>query len=334
MMQAGRMNFATKEFAVKQVPVPTPGPGDVRVQVKAAGVCLSDVHLIGGLLRPRFLAGDEVTLGHEVAGVVESLGDGVTGIDVGTRVIVQAVKEVDGQINTLGVDYDGGWAEYLVVPAETLVPIPDTMPFDQAAVIPDAVSTPWSAIAFTGQIKAAESVGVWGIGGLGVHGVQLLRLVGAAPIIAIDPVQAARERALEFGADIALDPAQADFAEQIMAATGGRGLDVAIDFAGYAPVRQQALDCLRVGGRLVLVGISGGPITVANDASFQYSRKQIMGHYGSETWHVPELVKLVTLGRLDFSRSISNTFALADAAKAVHDLETKAGNPIRLVLVP
>ena len=334
MMLAGRMNYATKEFAVKHVPVPTPGPGEVRVQVRAAGVCLSDVHLIDGVIQPLFLAGDEVTLGHEVAGVVESLGEGVTGVELGTRVIIQAGKTVDGNLWTMGVDYDGGWAEYVLTPADTLVPIPDSMPFDQAAVIPDAVSTPWGAISWTGQVKAGEAVGVWGIGGLGAHGIQLLRLVGAAPIIAIDPVAAARERALEFGADIALDPTQADFAEQVTAATGGRGLDVAIDFAGFAPVRQQALDCLRVGGRLVLVGISGGPITVANDTSFQFTRKQILGHYGSEHHHAPELVKLVALGRLDFSKSISNTFALADAAKAVHDLETKAGNPIRLVLVP
>jgi len=334
MMLAGRMNYATKEFAVKQVPVPTPGAGEVRVQVKAAGVCLSDVHLIEGLLRPLYLPGDEVTLGHEVSGVVESLGDGVTDVAVGTRVIVQAGKEVDGKLLTLGVDYDGGWAEYLVVPAETLVPIPDTMPFDQAAVIPDAVSTPWGAIAWTGQVKAAESVGVWGIGGLGAHGIQLLRFVGAAPIIAVDPVPAARQRAMDFGADLALDPNQADFDEQMAAATGGTGLDVAIDFAGFAPVRKQALSCLHAGGRLILTGISGGPITVDSDAEFQYNRKQILGHYGSEPRHVPELVKLVTLGRLNFSKSISNTFSLADAAKAVHDLETKAGNPIRLVLVP
>ncbi|NYV75661.1 zinc-binding dehydrogenase [Streptomyces sp. UH6] len=333
-MLAGRMNFATRTFEVKEVPLPDPGPGEVRVRVRAAGVCLSDVHLIEGLLRPMLLQGDEVTLGHEVAGEVDVPGEGVTGAEPGTRVIVGAGKRVGEVVWTMGVDYDGGWAEYVVAPAEVLLPIPDSLPFEQAAVIPDAVSTPWAAVEWTGQVKAGEAVGVWGIGGLGAHGVQLLRFAGAAPIVAVDPVEAARERALEFGADLALDPADPDFDTRIAAATRGAGLDAAIDFAGVAPVRDQALRALGTGGRLVLVGISGGALTVENDGRFQYARKRILGHYGSEPRHVADLVRLVELGRLDFSRSVSGTLPLADAAQAVETLESKKGNPIRLVLIP
>ncbi|MGU3646520.1 alcohol dehydrogenase catalytic domain-containing protein [Microbacterium sp. C23T] len=333
-MLAGRMNFAAKAFAVNEITVPFPRPGEVRVRVRAAGLCLSDVHLIDGTLSPLLLPGDEVTLGHEVAGEVESLGDGVTGVAIGTRVIVGAGKVVDGVNWTMGVDYDGGWAEYVVVPADLLVPIPDSLPFEQAAIIPDAVSTPWGAIEWTGQVRQGESVGVWGVGGLGAHGVQLLRFAGAAPIVAVDPLEAARTRALEFGADLALDPADPEFAGQIGSVTAGRGLDVAIDFAGVAPVRAQALGALRVGGRLILVGISGKPFTVENDATYQYTRKQILGHYGSEDRHVGDLVRLFTLGRLDFSRSISGTFALSDAAEAVERLRDKRDTPIRFVLIP
>jgi D-arabinose 1-dehydrogenase-like Zn-dependent alcohol dehydrogenase len=334
-MLAGRMNFATKTFAVKEVPVPTPGPGEVRVKVRAAGVCLSDVHLIDGTLRPLLLPGDEVTLGHEVAGEVELLGDGIEdGPALGARVIVGAGKHIGEAVWTMGVDYDGGWAEYLVAPAQLLVPIPDDLPFEQAAIIPDAVSTPWGAIEWTGKVKAGESVGVWGVGGLGAHGVQLLRFAGAAPIIAIDPIPAARERALEFGADLALDPADPDFAQKMAGATKGTGLNVAIDFAGVAAVRSQALACLGFGGRLVVVGISGGELSVGRDAAFSYTRRQILGHYGYEERHVPELVRLTELGRLDFSRSVSDTIPLADAAQAVARLESKQGNPIRLVLIP
>ncbi|MGW0949480.1 zinc-binding dehydrogenase [Streptomyces sp. NPDC002623] len=333
-MLAGRMNFATKSFAVTEVPVPTPGPGEARVKVRAAGVCLSDVHLIQGVLSPLLLAGDEVTLGHEVAGEVDVLGDGVTGPAPGTRVIVGAGKHVGDAVWTMGVDYDGGWAEYVVAPVEELIPIPDSLPFEQAAIIPDAVSTPWAAIEWTGKIKQGESVGVWGIGGLGAHGIQLLRFSGAAPIIAVDPVPAARERALEFGADLALDPTDPEFAAKITTATNGKGLNVALDFAGVAPVRTQALASLGIGGRLVLVGISGGSFTVDSDVAFQYARKQILGHYGSEDGHVAELVRLAELGRLDFSRSVSATFPLAKAAEAIERLESKQGNPIRLVLIP
>nr|WP_167150153.1 zinc-binding dehydrogenase [Lysinibacter cavernae] len=333
-MLAGRLNVRTKEFSVKRVPVPVPGPGEVRVKVGAAGVCLSDVHLIEGLLTPQYLDGDEVTLGHEVAGTVEALGAGVESPPVGTRVIVQAGKKQGETVLTMGVDYDGGWAEYLVAPAVVMAPIPDDLPFDQAAIIPDAVSTPWGAIEWTGEVVAGESVGVWGVGGLGAHGIQLLRFVGASPLIAIDPIAEARERALEFGADIALDPADPEFAAKLGAATAGKGLDVAFDFAGVDPVRAQAIASLGLAGRLILVGLSGRPITIEDSTMFSYLRKQIRGHYGSEPQHVEQLIALAKNGRLEFSRSISGSIPLAEAADAVARLERKEGNPIRLVLVP
>ena len=333
-MVAGRLNVETGTFALKEVPVPEPGPGFVRVKVEAAGVCLSDVHLIQGLLRPKFLKGSEVTLGHEVAGTIDLPGPGVTSLAPGDRVVVQAGYEYKGVTLTMGVDYDGGWAEYLMVPAGVCVPLGNDIPFDQASIIPDAVSTPWAAIASTADVRAGEAVGVWGIGGLGAHGVQLLRLVGAAPIIAVDPIPEARERALELGADAALDPMAEDFAEAVKAATGGRGLDAALDFAGVDAVRSQALACLGVRGRLVLVGLSGKPVTIGDSTGFSYARKQILGHYGSEAHHVPQLVALTQLGRLDFAGSISARLPLAGAERAVKSLDAKEGNPIRIVLIP
>jgi threonine dehydrogenase-like Zn-dependent dehydrogenase len=333
-MLAGRMNFAARAFTVREVPVPVPGPGEVRVRVRAAGVCLSDVHLTQGLFSPPLLKGDEVTLGHEVAGEVDAVGRDVAGIAPGTRVTMAAGNKIDGVTSTMGVDYDGGWAEYVVVPASVLCPIPGHLPFEQAAIIPDAVSTPWGAIEWTGKVRPGESAGVWGIGGLGAHGVQLLRFAGAAPVIAVDPMPAARERALQFGADLALDSADPQFAAMMADATHGTGLDVAFDFAGFAPVRAQALDSLGPGGRLVLVGVSGGPLTIENDAYFQWPRKQILGHYGYEERHIGQLVRLIELGRLDLARSVSDTLPLTAAAEAVERLESKQGSPIRLVLIP
>ena len=137
---------------------------------------------------PLFLTGDAVTLGHEVAGTVAEPGDGVTGATVGQRVLLQAGEEEDGWVHTRGVDYDGGWAEYALATVGTLVPVPDGMPLEQACIVPDAVSTPWGSIVRTAGVRAGQPVGVWGIGGLGAHAVQLLRLAGAAPIVAVDPV--------------------------------------------------------------------------------------------------------------------------------------------------
>ena len=333
-MLAGRLNVDRHHFEVREVPVPLPGPGEVRVRVEAAGVCLSDVHLVQGLLRPLMLQSDEVTLGHEVAGTVELHGDQVTSPAVGTRVVVLAGREIDGVVHTMGVDYDGGWAEYVVVPAPLLVPIPDALSFDEAAIIPDAVSTPWAAITTTAAVRPGQAVGVWGVGGLGAHAVQLLRFAGAAPIVAIDPVLQARERARALGADAALDPGADDFAAQVHDVTRGKGLAVAFDFAGVDVVRQQAASSLGPNGVLVLVGLSGTPITIAGSSAFTYRQQQIRGHYGSRPRDIVDLVRLVELGRLDFSRSVSATLPLADAAEALRRLERKEDNPIRLVLHP
>ncbi|MPZ84318.1 MAG: alcohol dehydrogenase catalytic domain-containing protein [Actinophytocola sp.] len=347
-MLAGRLEISTRKFTVREVPVPEPGPGQVRIRVRAAGVCLSDVHLIDGSLTPPFLDGDEVTLGHEVAGEIDVLGPGVLAPwQVGQRVVLQAGEHCGRcpncvrsrqpcvAVRTRGVDYDGGWAEYALASHHTLVAIPDELPFEQAAIVPDAVSTPWGAVAMPGKAAApGRPAGVWGVGGLGAHAVQLLRLVGAAPIIAVDPLPAARERALEFGADASLDPAAPDLREQVLALTGDAGLDVAYDMAGVGAVREQAARCLGIGGRLVLVGLTPEPLALKDSIGLSFRGQQIMGSYGSGPGAVEQLIELARFGRLDLSRSISATMPLAEAADAVARLADKTGNPIRIILVP
>ncbi len=333
-MLAGRLNVKTRAFFVEEVPTPRPGPGEVLVKVEAAGVCLSDVHLIDGTLTPLYLRGDTVTLGHEVAGVVAEPGAGVTRWRPGQRVLLQAGEERDGVVWTRGVDYDGGWAEYAVAAESTLVEIPDGLPFEQAAIIPDAVSTPWAAITATARAEPARPAGVWGAGGLGVHGVQLLRLVGAAPIIAVDPLPEARERALAFGADMAFSSDDPELPARVRGETGGAGLAAAFDFAGAPAVREQAVRCLGPGGRLVLVGLTDKPLTISDGTAFSYFQQQVLGHYGSSDEHVVQLVELVRRGRLDFSRSVSGVLPLAEAQEAVDRLLRKEGNPVRLILRP
>ena len=334
-MLAGRLNVAARSFDLREIPIPDPGNGQVRIQVEAAGVCLSDVHLIDGTLNPVHLHGDEVTLGHEVAGTIEALGAGVEGLQEGQRVLLQAGEQTrDGTILTRGVDYDGGWAEYAVARHDTVLPIPDGMPFEQACIVPDAVSTPWAAVSETAGTRPGEAVAVWGVGGLGAHAVQLLRLIGAAPIIAVDPVEGARVRATRLGADVALDPTDPGFRDGVMAATDAKGLDVAFDFAGVAAVRDQAFGVLGQFGRLVLVGLANAPVTLPHDTFFSYMQQRVLGSYGSRPEHVEQLVTLVRRGRLDLSTSVSDVLPLSEAATAVERLERKEGNPIRLILKP
>ncbi|WP_060902689.1 zinc-binding dehydrogenase [Streptomyces europaeiscabiei] len=350
-MLAGRLHLDTRTFAVEEVPLPVPGPGEVLVEVRAAGVCLSDVHLIDGSLSPAFpvdaVANSRaVTLGHEVAGVVHTLGPDVRGMWApGQRVVLQAGQACGEcgdclrrmscrQPLTRGVDYDGGWAQYAVAREDTLLPIPDGLPFDQASIIPDAVSTPYAAIVGTGAVRPAQAVGIWGAGGLGAHGIRLARMVGAAPIIAVDPLPTARERALAFGADVALDPTSAGFAEAVDQATGGRGVQVAFDFAGVPAARPQAAAALGPEGVLVLAGLTPEPIIIGDSLGFCFQGNQIRGHYGSGPEHVAELIRLASAGRIDLAPSITAHVPLADAPDAVARLEKKIGDPIRLVLTP
>jgi D-arabinose 1-dehydrogenase-like Zn-dependent alcohol dehydrogenase len=342
-MLAGRLDLGTLEFRVREVPVPEPGPGEVLVQVAAAGVCLSDLHLIDGTLPLR--RDGELTLGHEVAGTVAALGPGVE-LATGLRVCLQA-GQVCGtcdrcvrrrtpcrRVLTRGVDYDGGWAGYALARVDTVVPIPDELPFEQAAIIPDAVSTPYAAVVHTGQVRPAQAVAVWGVGGLGAHAVRVLRLVGAAPIIAVDPLPGARQRALDFGADLALDPADAEFERIVRAATGGAGVHTAFDFAGVQAVRRQAMPVLAREGTLVLVGITPEAVDLGDGIRFGVAQHGVRGHYGSGAEAVEELIALAGYGRLDLAPSISGRIPLADAAEAVRRLAEKDGDPIRLILQP
>ncbi|MGW5650638.1 zinc-binding dehydrogenase [Streptomyces humi] len=350
-MLAGRLRLDHRSFAVEEVPVPVPAAGEILVEVRAAGVCLSDVHIIDGSISP-FRPVDAVTrsgaltLGHEVAGVVHTPGPDLMGTwSPGTRVVLQAGQSCHRcdaclrgfpcqQGRTLGVDYDGGWAEYVIAREDTLVRLPDNLPFEQAAIIPDAVSTPYSAVVDVGAVRPGQSVGIWGVGGLGAHGVRVARLVGAAPVIAVDPLASARARALAFGADLALDPNAPDFADSVMKATGGEGLDVAFDFAGFPAVRDQALAVLGFAGALVLAGLTPAPVTIADSVGFSYRRNQIRGHYGSSEHDLDRLVALTSAGRLDLAPSITARVPLENAADAVNQLEKKIGDPIRIVLVP
>ncbi|TCO62859.1 zinc-binding dehydrogenase [Actinocrispum wychmicini] len=346
-MLAGRLDLVTRDFAIEEVPIPEPGPGEVLVEVRASGVCLSDVHLIDGTLRP-VIRNNPITLGHEVAGVVHTLGSEIPpGITVGQRVLLQALQTCGACENcgvrrfpcqqpmTRGVHFDGGWAEYAIARVDTVVPIPDDLPFDQAAIIPDAVSTPYAAITTTAQVRPAQSVGAWGVGGLGAHGVQLLRMIGAAPIIAFDPLTAARERALAFGADVALDPTAPNFLDEVRRMTNGRGLDHTFDFAGVPAVRQQAQAALAAYGSLTLVGLTREPLTITDSAvPFSTRHQRLLGHYGSLPQHVDELVTLVEHHRLDLTKSISGHIPLAKAADAMQQLADKVNDPIRLILTP
>ena len=343
-MRAERFYADTKSVVLEDVPIPAPGPGEVLVKVAFCGICHSDVSLVNGTFpaqRP------VVTQGHEASGTIAELGPGVTGWSVGDRVVVAAGRPCLGCPNCLRGDlanclrmqlmafaYDGAWAEYTVAQVIGLTRVPDNVPLEQAAILADAVSTPFGAVVRTGKVVIGESVGVWGVGGIGTHIVQLSRLVGAAPIIAVDINAVVRDRAIELGADHAFDSADPDLLAKIADVTGGRKLDVAFDAVGLKATFEQALDALTVGGRLVGVGMSDQCPTVGPTSMFGLTRKQVLGHLGYQNADIETLARLVSLGRLDLSRSISRIIALEDIRDGIEMLERSDGNPIRILVAP
>ncbi|HEX3784807.1 MAG TPA: zinc-binding dehydrogenase [Pseudonocardiaceae bacterium] len=334
-MLAVRLDLTERRLRLETVPVPEPGPREVRVRVAAAGVCLSDVHLIDGSLTPTYLPDESVTLGHEVVGTIDAVGPGVRGWKPGLRVVLlPGHLRTDGAVLTRGVDFDGGWAQFVIARRDTLVRIPDGLPFEQAALLPDAVSTPWAAITSTARVQPGEAVGVWGIGGLGTHAVQLLRLIGASPVIAVDPRPSARERALSCGADATFAPDDQELDRFVATSTDGLGLNVAFDFAGVPRAREQALELLGRFGRFVLIGMTPEPMTISSSIRFSYLRQAVLGHYGSEMEHLEQLVGLAGRGDLDLSRSVTDVFDLADAERAVERLRDGDESTIRFILRP
>ena len=343
-MRAVRFDAASRALTVTDVPVPVPSPTEVLVRVEACGICLSDVHLIDGSLPGPLPV---VTLGHEAAGIVEQVGDLVQGWVPGQRVVLAGGRPcqhchacVRGRFEEceafeiMGFNYDGAWAQYVVVPAQTLTSIPDDMPFPEAAILADAVSTPYAALTERAGLRPGESIGLWGVGGLGVHAVQIARMVGAGPIIAVDPLESARERALSVGADVALDPTTEDVPARVRELTGGRGLNVAVDLVGANVVLKQAAACLGRFGRVVMVGLSLDTVELGPGVFFGVLGQSLLGHLGYSKRHLDELVDVVRLKRLDVSRSVSGLLPLDQTPAGVEQLQTKQGNPIRLVVQP
>jgi D-arabinose 1-dehydrogenase-like Zn-dependent alcohol dehydrogenase len=343
-MRAARFDAGTRELAVHEVPVPELLAHEVLVRVQACGVCLSDVHLIDGSL-PGTLP--VVTPGHEPAGVVEAVGVAVPYWQRGQRVVMAAGRpclacsncaggrpDACRAVQIMGFSFDGAWADFVAVPYAALSLVPDNVPIEQAAILADAVSTPYAALLERAQVRPAESVGIWGVGGLGIHAVKLARLLGAAPIVALDPRESARDRGIRAGADLAVDPTAGDAVAQVRALTGGDGLDVALDVVGSPTVLQQAEQCLGLAGRLVMVGMSLEPTTLGPGAVFSLQSQSLLGHLGYRKQHLDQLVRLVATGRLDVSDSVSDVLALDDIVDAVDRLATKRGDPVRLVIRP
>ena len=344
-MRAQRLDTATLTFEVTDVPTPTPGRGEVLIEVAFCGICHSDLSLLDGTFPA--MGPQVITQGHEASGVIAALGDEVVGWEVGDRVVPAAGRPCGvcpqckraqysacTQLQLMAFAYDGAWAQYTLAQAQGLTRIPDNVSMEQAAILADAVSTPYGAVVGTAELKVGESVGVWGAGGVGTHVVQLARLVGATPIVAVDLDETVRARALELGADLALDSRDPDLQAKIAEVTSGEMLDVAFDAVGLKVTFEQAFAMLGGGGRLVGVGMSGEEVGLGSTMLLGLSRKQARGHLGYDVSDIATLARLVSTGRLDLSRSISGVVSLEDVGEGIRRLKEREGSPVRILVQP
>ncbi len=343
-MLAERFYADTREVKLEHIPVPKPGPGEVLIKVAYCGICHSDLSLIDGNFPSRLPV---VTQGHEVAGTVVALGLGVNQWQIGDRVIPSAGKAclrcrncMRGDfancldLNLMAFAFDGGWAEYVVAGAIGCTRVPDNVPLEQAALLADAVSTPFAAVVRTAKVHLGNAVGIWGVGGVGTHLVQLVKLAGGVPIIAVDINDAALERALRLGADYAFRSDDPDLKAKIAEATGGRLLDVAFDAVGITATARQAVANLDSNGRVITVGMSAQNIDAGSFMEFSLLRKQVKGHLGYKVQDIGILAELLSRGRLDLSESVSQIIPLSDIHRGIEMLEKKIDNPIRILVKP
>ncbi len=328
---------------LEQIERPVAGPGEVVVKVRACGLCGSDLHMIfENTAKSAYLP---ITPGHEPAGDVAEIGSGVSGWKIGDRVAVvpgtwcgACFACMEGQAElcengaTFGIQAEGALAEFIKVPAQNLVKIPTGLPYTQAAIVTDAVATPFHAITGTGKLRAGETIALFGAGGLGMQAIQIARMEGAGRIIVVDLRADALERARQFGADDVVNAAETNPVEAIRQMTGGRGVDMAVELVGYARTMEQAMRCLRPGGRAVIVGVGMEKASLPPQVLFVTKAYQVLGSYGFSRNDVKKLLDLVANGRLDLAPSITHTFPLEQANEGLITLRDKIGNPIRVVI--
>lgn len=347
-----------QHLILQQVEVAAPGPGQIRVRMRASGVCGSDRHVLDGDWR----LPSPTVMGHEGAGVVESVGPGVTELQAGDHVVLTwfypclsctACRAGRSWVCTgsrseecllpdgttpLSADGEpiypylavGSMAEYAVVPVQAAVKIPEDIPFDVAALIGCSVATGVGAVVNDAEVKPGRSAVIIGSGGVGLCIVMGLKLAGAEPIIAVDVSEASLELATRFGATHAVNSSGRtpdDVAREIRELTGG-GADYAFEAIGRVETIQQMPMFLTRGGTAVVVGLPPQDRPVALDLlAFAENGQRLLGsNYGSTVpaRDFPLLARLYRSGRLPIDELITQRRSLDEVNEAFEDMRAGA----------
>jgi propanol-preferring alcohol dehydrogenase len=342
-MKAVRLAEIGKPLQKQEIPLPRLGDRDVLVRVKAAGICHSDVHYRAGKSAVGVLP---QTLGHEVAGIIEKTGPGVATDRIGERVSLhylltcgdcdycrQSQEQFCVRGEMIGKHRDGGYAEYIAVPARNAVPLPDAVSFEQGAVLMCSTSTSFHALR-KARLKAGETVAVFGAGGLGMSAIQLAYAMGAATVFAIDISPQKLEIAEKYGA-IPVDALAYDALETLAKKTKGKGIDVSLEVIGLPETMQQAVRCLAVFGRAALAGIAESPFEVDSYQELLGKEAEVIGCSDHLLEELPILLEFLRQGRIDFSHVITESVPLeAEAINDVLDALAHFKGRVRTVIKP
>ncbi|RAJ42761.1 S-(hydroxymethyl)glutathione dehydrogenase/alcohol dehydrogenase [Kitasatospora sp. SolWspMP-SS2h] len=332
------------------------GPGRVRVRIRAASLCHSDLSAMAGVLpQPA-----PFVPGHEGAGEVVEVGEGVSGLAPGDRVVlcwmppcgrcpacrggrshlcVASLRRlstpgfrIGGGTGAYGFYSTGAFAEELVVAADSLIPVPADLPYELAALIGCGVTTGLGAVVNTARVEAGSTVAVIGAGGVGIAAVQAARISGAARITVVDPVASRRERALGFGATEALAPEQLKAAARALPAGG---YDHVFEAVGRAATVRAGYDAARRGGAVVVIGAGAQDDRVSfSMGELFFNEKRLLPslYGGGDVRRTVDLaVTLWRAGRLDLAGMITHRLPLARVNEAIAQM--RAGEALRTVLL-
>ena len=342
-MKAIRFIGVKQPLEMQEIPIPEIGERDILVKVKAAGICHSDAHYRAGISPVRPVP---LTLGHEVAGVVERIGAQVTSAKVGDRVALHyniscgdcyhcstGNDQFCEKVLMLGHYTNGGYAEYISVPARNAIHLPDEIPFEQGATLMCASATAFHALRKS-RLKGGERVAIFGVGGLGQSAVQLAKAFGAIEVYAVDINEDKLNLAKQYGA-IPVNSKKVDAVAEIKKLTHGKGVDVAIEMIGLQQTMKQAVQVAGVLGRVVIVGLSKAPLEIDTYNELIGNEVELIG---SNDHHLQELPLLVEMARkkiLDTSHIVTKTVPLdVDAVNRVLDELERFSGDVRTVIVP
>ncbi len=339
---AARYYEPHEPLMLEEVELPPLSDDDVLIDIKAAGICHSDLHTINGLFPPA--KPPPITLGHELSGIVAQKGKNVKKAEVGNHVGADYVLScgtcsycLAGKDNlcdnfkAMAVNVDGAWTEKIVVPQRHVHKLPRNIGFPEGAIMNCAVMTSYHAMKLA-QVSAGDTVLIYGLGGVGINAVQWAKIFGATEIIGVDIEDGKLDLAKQMGATATINAKYEDPVKRVRDMTGG--VDIGFEIIGLVDTVKKMMGCVKKGGKAVMVGMcfDNVPISPVND--LMTSEIKLMSPQDHLKAEIPQVLKFIENGRFDLSRTVSHKLPLKEVNKGVQILEGRIGNPVRVVLEP